>query len=78
MGSGLSRRYKYGIRPKKYFNQKIMPDMTDTFGILDFKYDKAFALFKLFIDIDFDNSTEITVEEFHEFIGLKASRFTER
>ena len=55
-----------------------MPDMTDTFGILDFKYDKAFALFKLFIDIDFDNSTEITVEEFHEFIGLKASRFTER
>jgi serine/threonine-protein phosphatase 2B regulatory subunit len=78
MGAGISRRYKYGIRPKKYFNKKIMPEMKETFGILDFNYNRAFELFRAFIGIDFDNSGEITVGEFHSFLGLKETRFSER
>ena len=58
----MSRRYKFGIRPKKYFRTKIMPEMRETFGILDFNYHHGFQLFKAFIDIDFDNSGEITVK----------------
>jgi Ca2+-binding EF-hand superfamily protein len=78
MGAQVSRRYKYGIRPKKYFKTKIMPEMKETFGILDFTYQNAYQLFKAFIEIDFDNSGEVTVQEFHQFLGLKPSRFSER
>jgi len=62
MGAQVSRRYKYGIRPKKYFRTKIMPDMKETFGILGFTYQHAFQLFKAFIEIDFDNTGEVDVK----------------
>ena len=78
MGNQVSRRYKYGLRPKKYFNNKILPEMKETFGILDFTYKDAFELFKAFIEIDFDNSGEITVLEFHKFLGMKPTKFSER
>ena len=49
MGASLSRRYKYGMRPKKYFRTKIMPEMKETFGILGFTSQHAYQLFKAFI-----------------------------
>ncbi|GMH78178.1 hypothetical protein TrST_g878 [Triparma strigata] len=78
MGASISRRYKYGMRPKKYFKNKVMPEMKETFAILGFSYQHAYTLFKAFMEIDFDNSAEITVVEFHKFLGLKPSRFSER
>ncbi len=78
MGSGLSRRYRYGIRPKKYFNTKIMPELKETFGILNFTYKNAYSLFRAFINIDFGNDGEISIKEFHQFLGLKETRFSER
>ena len=65
MGAHVSRRYKYGLQPRKYFNNKVMPELKETFGILDFNYKRAYELFRAFIAIDFDNSGEITVAEFH-------------
>ena len=47
MGNQVARRYKYGLRPVKYFNTKILPEMKETFGILDFTYFHAFELFKV-------------------------------
>ena len=51
MGASISRRYKYGMRPKKYFKNKVMPEMKETFAILGFSYQHAYTLFKAFIEI---------------------------
>ena len=51
MGASISRRYKFGMRPKKYFKNKVMPEMKETFAILGFSYQHAYTLFKAFIEI---------------------------
>ena len=35
------RRYLGGMKPDKYFDEVVYPDLKETFSILGFKYDKG-------------------------------------
>uniref|UniRef100_A0A7S4QMY1 EF-hand domain-containing protein n=2 Tax=Ditylum brightwellii TaxID=49249 RepID=A0A7S4QMY1_9STRA len=78
MGSGVSRRYKYGINTERYFKNKILPRSRELLKILSFSYRRSLYLFRLFIKIDKDKSGQISLNEFRRFFGIRKGAFLER
>lgn len=78
MGGGVSRRYKSGMTPDQYWEQVAWPENEETLTILRFNRDNAFKVFSAFVDIDGDNSGEMSVEEFHSYLGMPVTKFSER
>ncbi|KAH8074883.1 Ca2-binding protein [Aureococcus anophagefferens] len=80
------RRYLGGMKPDKYYDEVVYPDLKETFEILGFKYDKGkeartsrvALVFLAFIDIDDDNSGEVSVKEFHAWLKYPLTKFSER
>jgi Ca2+-binding EF-hand superfamily protein len=86
MGSGAStarrlapgRRYLLGKRPELYFEQVILPEMRETFDMLRLDVASSLQLFLFFVEIDDDNSGEVGLDEFHKFLGISKTRYSER
>ena len=77
-GGGSSRRYLGGMKPDKYFKTVAWPENEETLTMLGFSFDNAFKIFEAFIEIDADNSSEMSVEEFHRYLGQNVTKFSER
>jgi len=79
MGGGASaRRYLGGMKPEKYFRTVCWVELEETLTILGFSYDNAMNIFEAFIEIDADNSAEMSVDEFHKYLGQDVTKFSER
>lgn len=79
MGGGASaRRYLGGMKPEKYFRTVCWVELEETLTILGFSYDNAMKIFEAFIEIDADNSAEMSVDEFHKYLGQDVTKFSER
>ena len=48
---GDRRRYLGGLKPKKFWEQKLYPGLTETLEILDVSEEDAFKLFGHFMDV---------------------------
>ncbi|CAM9925192.1 unnamed protein product, partial [Discosporangium mesarthrocarpum] len=72
------RRYKRGMRPENFFEEVVKEEHSETFEVLGLSNEDAFALFVAFIEIDKDNSGEVSVMEFHKYLGYTPTKFSER
>lgn len=76
----IRRKYKYGIRPKRFFYREILKtkSLQDMLKHLELSSKTAYELFKIFIKMDLDCSGEIDMKEFHRYFRMKQRAFTER
>lgn len=77
-GGGDERRYLGGMKPEKYFEEVVWSEHLEMFQILGLSKERAMELFEAFIEIDEDNGGEISIEEFHTWLGLRVTKFSER
>eukprot|EP00628_Pelagophyceae_sp_CCMP2097_P040115 CAMPEP_0184268318 /NCGR_PEP_ID=MMETSP0977-20130417/32075_1 /TAXON_ID=483370 /ORGANISM="non described non described, Strain CCMP2097" /LENGTH=658 /DNA_ID=CAMNT_0026574113 /DNA_START=89 /DNA_END=2062 /DNA_ORIENTATION=+ len=72
------RRYLGGLKAGKYFDEIAWPEHEELFSILGFDREQGLAVFEGFIEIDDDNSGEISNLEFHRWLGFQVTKFSER
>lgn len=72
------RRYKGGKRPLKYFKEDCWPGVEDMFTKLGFTEETGFILFRMFSDIDVDESGGCDLDECFGYLGGSRSKFNER
>ena len=75
---GKQRRYMQGMMPSEYWEEIAWPENRETLEVLRFTHDQALTIFRAFVDVDRDCSGEMSVEEFHEYLGVPITRFSER
>mmetsp|Transcript_45079 Transcript_45079/g.70516 ORF Transcript_45079/g.70516 Transcript_45079/m.70516 type:complete len:572 (-) Transcript_45079:640-2355(-) len=78
MGGGASRRYMEGKNPERYFEENVVPMMSDIWEVLEIEREQAKKLFQLYIEIDDDNSGEVSLGELHAFLSMNQTKFTQR
>ena len=66
------------MKPDKYYDEVVWKDLRETMEILGFKYDSGREVFGAFIDIDDDNSGEVSIKEFHDWLNFPLTKFSER
>lgn len=78
--SAVSRHYKYGLHPEKYYRKYVLPSRTGKLlNFVGLSQNNGLKLFNMFIIIDFDNSGEITRKEFRNYIKkFSTSKFAHR
>ena len=62
------RRYRNGMYAHEYWDEVAWPDTKDTLEVLSLSHDKARVIFDAFVAVDQDNSGEMTVHEFHDYL----------
>ena len=72
------RRYLGGLRFEKYFDEVLWVEHREVFEILNLTRMRAFEVFEAFAEIDEDVSGEISVNEFHEWLAFKKTKFSAR
>ena len=75
---GKQRRYMQGMMPSEYWEEIAWPENRETLEVLRFTHDQALTIVRAFVDVDRDCSGEMSVEEFHEYLGVPITRFSER
>eukprot|EP00968_Pinguiococcus_pyrenoidosus_P005821 scaffold380_cov272-Pinguiococcus_pyrenoidosus.AAC.10 len=63
---------------ENYYLTVVADELEETLLALDFTREDGSVLYHAFRDIDTDKSGEISVEEFHEYLGVTQTRFTTR
>uniref|UniRef100_A0A7S2CHR9 Calmodulin n=1 Tax=Octactis speculum TaxID=3111310 RepID=A0A7S2CHR9_9STRA len=77
-GSSTDRRYMSGMLPEDYWEKVAWPENKEVLSILQLNKHQALKIFEAFVDIDSDNSGEMSVEEFHVYLGMTSTKFSER
>ncbi|KAJ8603735.1 hypothetical protein CTAYLR_000250 [Chrysophaeum taylorii] len=72
------RRYLGGLIPAKYFQEVLWPEHQEVFEILGLSPERGMEVFEAFVEIDEDNGGEISIEEFHAWLGFSVTKFSER
>lgn len=72
------RRYRGGMTVLEYFEEEIWPENHETFDILNLSRKQAKIIFDAFVAVDVDNSGEMTIKEFHAYLGVPQTKFSER
>ena len=68
-GFGPKRRYMKGMKPRKFFNVELLPELRELFHILGLgKHDRGWRFFKAFMEIDTDCGGTAAIRGVSEFI----------
>uniref|UniRef100_A0A7S1XZZ4 EF-hand domain-containing protein n=1 Tax=Phaeomonas parva TaxID=124430 RepID=A0A7S1XZZ4_9STRA len=76
MGAAVSAHNK--AKYQNHWETVVSQELEDTLITLGFTMEDGSELYHTFREIDSDNGGEISVDEFHEFLGLTKTRFTDR
>lgn len=65
-------------QPEKFFKDDMWPQVEEQLEKLDIDFSKALAIFKSFVNMDVDASSNIDIEECFQYFGGSRTPFTER
>lgn len=72
------RRYLKGMYAHEYWEELAWPDNKDTLEVLNLDKEKSRVIFDAFVEVDEDNSGQMSVEEFHDYLGVPQTKFSAR
>ena len=75
---GPKRRYLGGQKPKRFWEDKLYPEIQETLEILDINYEDGYKLFQTFMDIDRSADGNIDLKEFYDYFKISQTKFSDR
>lgn len=72
------RRYRDGLYVGEYWEEVAWPENHEMLKILNLNHDQAKSIFMAYAAVDIDNSGEMSIEEFHDYLGIPVTLFSER
>jgi Ca2+-binding EF-hand superfamily protein len=66
------------MKPRKYYNLVVLPEMEETFAILGFDEAQAYRFFKYFIKIDKHCDGSVDLVELYAWLKVKRNKFSDR
>jgi hypothetical protein len=72
------RKYRGGMSAHEYFEEMTWSETKDVFGILNLSKAQSRTIFDAFVAVDSDCSGQMTIKEFHNYLGVPQTKFSER
>mmetsp|Transcript_36105 Transcript_36105/g.46531 ORF Transcript_36105/g.46531 Transcript_36105/m.46531 type:complete len:600 (+) Transcript_36105:86-1885(+) len=72
------RKYRGGLTVNEFFDEDIWPQNREVLEILNLSRVQSKTIFDAFVAVDVDCSGEMTIKEFHTYLGAPQTKFSER